>query len=268
MMMDDSEDTMEEDSDEMMDEDSDEMMDDDMMMDDMMAVHGVFFTEGDADYGYGLEAVAEDGNPAHLVATIAGGDFGTPITPVVFAVHDNMMDGGVFFTSGEADRGNGLENVAEDGNPASLVDYVTANYEVAGVAAIPIGADEPGPALPGSSYSFEFTASPGQNLSFVTMFVQSNDIFFAPIESGIELFDADGHPVHGGVSGQLLLWDAGTEVNEEPGVGDNQAPRQAGPNTGDDEMGVVQLVDDGFTYPNATSIISVHISIVDDMMGE
>jgi len=259
MMMDDM---MEDD----MEESDDEMMDDDMMMDDMMAVHGVFFTEGEADYGYGLEAVAEDGNPAYLVATIAGGDFGTPITPVVYAVHDDMMDGGVFFTSGEADRGDGLENVAEDGDPANLVAYVTANYDSAGVAAIPSGAEEAGPALPGSGYSFEITASPGQALSFVTMFVQSNDLFYAPAESGIALFDENGHPIHGGVSGQIWLWDAGTEVNEEPGVGDNQAPRQAGPNTGDDEMGVVQLVDDGFTYPNATSIIRVTINPVDDMM--
>ncbi len=251
--------------DDMMEED-DMDEEDDMMMDDMMAVHGVFFTEGEADYGYGLEAVAEDGNPAYLIATIAGGDFGTPITPVVYAVHDDMMDGGVFFTSGEADRGDGLEDVAEDGNPANLVEYATANYEVAGVSPIPSDADEAGPAFPGSYYTFEITATPGQALSFVTMFVQSNDLFFAPSESGIALFDENGNPIHGSVSGQVYLWDAGTEVNEEPGVGENQAPRQEGPNTGDDEMGVVQLVDDEFTYPNATSIVRVHIEPADMMM--
>ena len=30
----------------------------------------------------------------------------------------------------------------------------------------------------------------------------------------------------------VALWDAGTEKNEVPGVGPNQAPRQAAPNTG------------------------------------
>ncbi|MEO0596808.1 MAG: spondin domain-containing protein [Chloroflexota bacterium] len=233
----------------------------------MMMTHGVFFTEGEADYGYGLEAVAEDGNPADLVATVAGGDFGTPIAPVVFAVHDNMMADGVFFTTGTADRGDGLEIVAEDGTPTILGEYATANYEVAGVSAIPSGAEEPGPALPGTSYTFTATAVPGESLSFVTMFVQSNDLFFAPAESGIALFDEAGNPISGNVADQVLLWDAGTEVNEEPGVGENQAPRQAEPNTGEDEGGVVRLVDDEFTYPNTTSVIRVLVE-PDMMMGE
>lgn len=232
----------------------------------MMMTHGVFFTEGEADYGYGLEAVAEDGNPADLVATVAGSDFATPITPVAYAVHDNMMADGVFFTTGTADRGDGLEAVAEDGDPALLGEYLSTNYDISGVAAIPSGSEEAGPALPGSSYTFTVAAVPGQALSFVTMFVQSNDLFFAPSESGISLFDEAGNPISGNLASEVLLWDAGTEVNEEPGIGENQAPRQAGPNTGEDEGGVVTLVDDGFSYPTVTSLIRV--TIEPDMMGE
>lgn len=251
----------------------DDMMMDDMAedsMDDMMAVHGVFFTTGEADYGRGLEAVAEDGNPAYLAAAYAGGDFTTPITPVVFAVHDNMMETGVFFTVGEVDRGDGLEAVAEDGNPAALGEFV-GMYEASGVAAIPSGAEEAGPALPGSSYTFTFDAVPGENLSFVTMFVQSNDLFYGPSEAGIPLFDDMGSPVSGDVTRYVELWDAGTEVNEAPGEGANQAPRQAGPNTGDDENGPVVLVSDngdGYTYPSVASIIQVTIHVEDDMMGD
>ena len=56
-----------------------------------------------------------------------------------------------------------------------------------------------------------------------------------------------------------MLWDAGTEVNEEPGVGLNQAPRQAGPNTGMTENGIVKMVNDGYTYPAVSEVIRVTI---------
>ncbi len=71
------------------------------------------------------------------------------------------------------------------------------------------------------------------------------------------------------VSNLILLWDAGTEVNEEPGVGENQAPRQAGPNTGDDEMGVVTIdIMDGFEYPAVHNIARVSIYVGDMMMDD
>ena len=68
-MMDDE---MAEDDDMMDDEmakDDDMMMDDEMMKDDMMMMkHGILFTSGQADYGHGLEALAEDGDPSALAA--------------------------------------------------------------------------------------------------------------------------------------------------------------------------------------------------------
>ncbi len=60
----------------------------------------------------------------------------------------------------------------------------------------------------------------------------------------------------------MFLWDAGTEVHEEPGLGPNQAPRQKAPNTGPDEHGVVQRIEkahDGFTYPAVNQVIRVTI---------
>jgi hypothetical protein len=59
-------------------------------------------------------------------------------------------------------------------------------------------------------------------------------------EDGIALFDANGKPIRGDVTSQILLWDAGTEVNEEPGLGPNQAALQPAPNTGPAEHGVVR----------------------------
>jgi hypothetical protein len=102
----------------------------------------------------------------------------------------------------------------------------------AGAFTNPDQGDEAGVATPGQTYVFSFEAVPGDYLSFATMFVQSNDWFYAPSSSGISLFDGDT-PLDGDVSDQILLWDAGTEVDETPGEGENQAPRQAGPNTGE-----------------------------------
>ncbi len=234
----------------------------DMMMDDDMMMRGALFTSGHPDFGYGLESLAEDGDPSTLAEVMGGGDFATPLAPVVWALHEDMMGVGVFFTTGEADRGQGLEALAEDGNPAALADSLGDVRH--GVQAAPDGADGPGPAFPGGSYSFSFEASAGDRLSFATMFVQSNDLFLGPDEDGIALFDDMGHPIEGRVTRHIDLWDAGTEVNQEPGVGVDQAPRQAGPNTGADEMGVVQLVadsGDGYTYSPVAALVRVTISV-------
>ena len=58
----------------------------------------------------------------------------------------------------------------------------------------------------------------------------------------------------------LKLRDAGTEQNEFPGAGNNQAPRQASTNTGVDEAAMVGLVNDSFTYPAVGDLIKVTIS--------
>ncbi|MDE2811364.1 MAG: spondin domain-containing protein [Gemmatimonadota bacterium] len=162
-----------------------------------------------------------------------------------------------FFTDGQPDRGAGLEALAEDGNPAQLASTLHPN---SGVFTTPVGADGPGPLTPGNAYEFTFVARPGDRLSFATMYVQSNDLFLAPGETGIALFTDDGLPISGDITDQIGLWDAGTEVNEEPGVGENQAPRQAGANTGADEGGAVRLVDDGFTYPAVTDIVRITVT--------
>ncbi|WP_190811213.1 spondin domain-containing protein [Flagellimonas sp. S3867] len=115
---------------------------------------------------------------------------------------------------------------------------------------------------PGNSESITFNAGVGHYLSFATMFVQSNDLFFAPDEGGIALYDSNGYAKTGNITHKIELWDAGTEVNEEPGVGPNQAPRQSGPNTGDAENGTVELIqniNDGYSYPAVSETIKVKL---------
>lgn len=125
-----------------------------------------------------------------------------------------------------------------------------------------LASGETGFLMPGESETFTFHAGQGHYLSFATMFVQSNDLFFGPEDTGLSLYDANGNAITGDVTNEILLWDAGTEVNEAPGIGPNQAPRQSGPNTGTDENGTVEPIDDindGYVYPATSSLIKLSL---------
>jgi hypothetical protein len=166
------------------------------------------------------------------------------------------------FHVGKPDLGWGLESQAEDGDPAKLAEHCMHHEGViaSGVFNTPLGDEKPGPALPGKAYEFMIPAKPGDRLAFTTMFGQSNDLFFAPGEAGIALFDSHGRPKGGDLTAQLALWDAGTEVNEEPGFGPNQAPRQSAPNTGPSEKRAVGKVKDAFRYPKVSEVLKVTLT--------
>jgi len=72
--------------------------------------------------------------------------------------------------------------------------------------------------MPNESLSFQFSAAKGQALSFVSMYGWSNDLFFAPANPGIKLYQDNGTPIEGDVSTQLKLWDNGTRINQVPGA--------------------------------------------------
>lgn len=189
----------------------------------------------------------------------ADSDPSTLLSPGVWVLHSEAAP---LFTSGEADREEGLEALAEDGDPTALAAALLAKGLAAGIFSTPVCADSPSPLHPREFYEFEVTASPETPyLSFATMFVQSNDIFLAPVESGIPLFDEDGNPIGlQNVTGKLTLWDVGAEANEEPGVGPNQAPRQPDTNVGPaDEVATVRPVNDGFEYPEIADLVNVYI---------
>jgi hypothetical protein len=186
----------------------------------------------------------------------------TPLAPLAWAVHtgDNPL-----YTPGTDTRIDGLESLAEDGDPATAGGSLMSvpNVETSGIADTPVGQSSPGPATPGLSYSFSFTAREGDKLSLASMYVQSNDLFYGPGASGIPLFSS-GSAISGDITAQITLYDAGTEVNEQPGTGPNQAPRQSAPNTGVDENGTVRLIADvmdGFSYPADSDVIMVSIAV-------
>jgi len=189
----------------------------------------------------------------------AGGETPFAVSPGLWLVH---TDSAPVFKNGEKDRGQGLEAQAEDGNPAVLAKSLgkQPGVKARGVFNTPVGAQKPGPIGPGGAYEFEVTAAPGTRLTFVAMFGQSNDLFYAPKEEGIALFDQQNKPIQGDITTTLVLWDAGTEVHQEPGAGPDQAPRQKAPNTGAAENGVVRPVQDQFTYPNTLNVLRVTIT--------
>ena len=133
-----------------------------------------------------------------------------------------------------------------------------------GIINTPVGASGPGAIKTGNSYQFVAKAGKGQRLSFVVMLAATNDVFIGPDGKGISLYDNNGDPIASqDVTDQVYLWDAGTEVNEEPAVGPNTVTNQAGPNTGVNEHGVVQLLSkvttDHFNYPKVNEVLKVTV---------
>jgi len=185
------------------------------------------------------------------------------LSPGMFVLNEKNP----IFTEGKSAT-KGLEAQAEDGNPAGLVASLETMHHsgtLHGVYNTPAGAMGPGPIGPGGAYEFSFTATPKMKLYFTTMFGQSNDLFYAPDAAGIALFDGKGNPVTGDVTDKLILWDAGTEVNEEVGVGPNQAPRQKMPNTGSAENGVVHRAKDVVFYGKNGGLFRVILTAENEM---
>jgi hypothetical protein len=121
----------------------------------------------------------------------------------------------------------------------------------------------------GQAYEITFTAGKGQKISFASMFGESNDWFFAPGPNGIALYDAQGNPVSGDVTSQVSLWNAGTEIDQEPGVGDSVGPNQPAPDDGAPDpdatvraLGTTTTLADGssFTLPAITDMIKVTLT--------
>ncbi|MGH9930054.1 MAG: spondin domain-containing protein [Pyrinomonadaceae bacterium] len=189
-------------------------------------------------------------NPEGMTAS-NGVKFPFAMSPGMYALNARNN---ALFTEGKPAR-NGLESQAEDGDPSGLVASLVAMHHASnlhGVFNTPLSEMGPGPIRPGGAYEFSFTAMPGMKLFMAQMFGQSNDWFYAPTAAGIALFDAKGNPVSGDITDRMILWNAGTEVDEEIGIGPNQGPRQKGPNMGVDEHGVVSRVKDArFVGKNA-----------------
>ena len=181
--------------------------------------------------------------------------------PVLWVIHTGGSN--PIFIGGKPDAGLGLEQLAETGNPSTLAQSLQGRSGIvqAGADAKPVGTQAEGPLTPGQRYDFEITAHPGEALSAAWMFGQSNDLFYSN-DRPIALFTAAGEPVSGEMTAQLSLWDAGTEVNEEPGLGPNQGPRQATPDAGVAERQGIAHVHDKYSYPRTEDVLRLTITPV------
>ncbi len=210
----------------------------------------------------------ENVSKSELVTT-GGAKYPFAVSPGLFMVSKSGVE--LFKAGGKASAG--LEAQAEDGNPGVLADELKSKYagNTMGVFNTPVGANGPAPILPsfasgsaqmmttGGAFEFTFTATKGMKLNMIAMFGQSNDLFYSN-KKAIDLFDKKGNAITGDVTSALTLWDAGTEVNQAPGIGDEQAPRQKAANTGKAENGKIGAVKDGFTYPNTADVLRVTIT--------
>ncbi|MEX1361999.1 MAG: spondin domain-containing protein [Nannocystaceae bacterium] len=182
--------------------------------------------------------------PVEFVVTIENvsntGLMFSPLSPGLWANHEPGAD--TLFETGVPDDGEGLEALAEDGDPTDLLAAVMGHGGVlqAGAFDTPVMAGAPGPLLPGDRYEFSFVAEPGTRLALGTMLVGSNDLVVASGPVGISLFAGGGQALsERDVSSSLRLWDAGTEVDQAPGQGPLQAVHGGSPNMGPSEDGGV-----------------------------
>jgi len=120
------------------------------------------------------------------------------------------------------------------------------------------GVGTPPVVFPGQSVSFSFYAAKNQYITFASMYGWSNDLFFAPANPGIKLYNADGTPITGDVSSQIKLWDNGTRVNQVPGMSVTH------PGTAETTVKnikeVIGMDDYGNTYLAASQLMNVSLA--------
>lgn len=183
-------------------------------------------------------------------------------------------DGGTSGSGGASGAGGSAGSGGSPGDAGGPTEFTVTientspvyEFTASGVVNTPVGADDPAPIAGGESYEFKFFAHRGQRLSFATMFVRSNDFFYSPDEDGIALFDEDGDPITGDVSDQIMIWDAGTEINEmtPDGLGDGPSARPQQPadefDYGDDDPDdTVRLASGYDELPDPTEVIQVEL---------
>ncbi len=201
----------------------------------LIGIHAASFAQDNKEVKFTVR-IENVSNPDGQVAK-DGTKWPFALSPGLWVVHEREVR---LYREGVA-ANSGLEEQAEAGNSGVLVKSLEGREHSAmqhGVFNTPVGASGPGPIGPGGAYEFSFSAKPGMRLSVLTMFGQSNDWFYAPKRQGIDLF-VNGRPLSGDITSSFMLYDAGTEKDEEPGVGPNQGPRQKDPNAGEPENGKV-----------------------------
>jgi hypothetical protein len=205
-----------------------------------------FGQPADAGSAMTFTVIVEQLTTDHTLKLPDGSATKAPISPGIALVHGGANP---LFTIGEPAREE-LQRIAEAGQPE---DAIAAMRTAEGVSEV---------LMFQRTDSFTVQAKPGEMLTFAAMFGQSNDCFYAPKGGDVPLFDQSGKPVMGEQVVEVVLYDAGTEVNQVPGIGPDQGPRQD-PKTwrqGELEHATVEPVRDTFAYPPTAEVIRVTVS--------
>lgn len=217
---------------------------------------------GPADQGMmdsGPGDAGQDAGNARFTVTIENISGSTslpgPFSPGAWVQHELP---GALFNVGQADRGLGLVEIAEDGNPGVLAPNLAPG--LSGVFTTPEGGAGPAPAFPGERYSFEIEGDPeNPRLSFATMLVQTNDVVLATQEAGLLLYDKSGPVDLGDVTDQLSFYETNSEADQAPGQGPHQAPRQGGANIGREPGVIGAFADSTRAIPIPRSLVDVSV---------
>lgn len=233
----------------------------------LLAACGV---DGDSAEETAAEAAPEAAVLRFTLANIAApGSLATSAGPTEIALAPGLLvvhaPGAGPLVVGASAHGTGLEALGEDGDPTALLAELDARDDVRKVVVIATRSGDDyatAPIHPGEAASGSALVDPADEITVLSMFGQSNDVMVATASGGVVVFDAVG-PVLGELP--LALYDLGTERNQEPGAGADQAPRQAGANTGEAEDGVVSEVvgadSEGWTWPAAATFATLTVAL-------
>lgn len=198
----------------------------------LVDVDVVLDTDGNGDVNVSVR-VSNDSDATPFQFTMSAGVFA--MTP----------EGVSLFTDGMA-ASAGLESLAEDGTPATLVtelEGVTTDDVLTSLATAPGGL--------GTFVDLLAVTSTDPVLHFAAMIVPSNDTFIATGPDGVDIFDDEGalltaDEIRLAILASLQVYDAGTEQNQAGATGRDMAPFQPGANTGADEgNGLLRIVTPG-----------------------
>ena len=194
------------------------------------------------------------------LVTSAGAEVDVAFSPGVWGVDGTGLE----LVELDQPASAGLELLAEAGDPSSFIEEAGARLQNART----FGGDSSSsysdqPIMPGASVEFGFRATEGDRFGLASMFGQSNDVLVVTAPAW-DLFDEQGEPYLGVIP--LRYVDAGTEVNQEPGAGPDQAPRQSSTEDGEveDEVATAFEVEDrsGYQYPALGDIAVLEITAV------
>lgn len=202
----------------------------------------------------GLTPLAEMGNNSVLAQYLDEHTaVATGLSPVVAVVYNGNTQ--PIFTIDQPDYGNGLADIAQEGNQNKLVEML---MQAPGVKKVYVLSPSNMPITPGKSAAMQIAAQPGDRLAIATMFGSSNDWFFAFDDMGVVL---GGKGKGGDLTDDVKLWNNGTEIDEYPGAGNHQP--QFNPNSKNPENKPIKEVDRSMykTLPAVKDIIRVTLSM-------